>query len=53
MLGADGTFAVELPPGMYDLTLSILGPGGILQRRVVVDRGVQVPEGERSFIERP
>jgi hypothetical protein len=53
MLGADGTFAVDLPPGMYDLTLSILGPGGILQRRVVVDRGVQVPEGERSFIERP
>lgn len=53
MLEADGTFAVDLPPGAYDLTLSVLGPGGILQRRVVVDQGVQVLEGERSLIERP
>jgi hypothetical protein len=53
MLKSDGTFAVDVPPGTYDLTLAVLGPGGVLQMTVPVETAGVMKEGERRVIDRP
>jgi hypothetical protein len=53
MLKSDGTFAVDVPPGTYDLTLAVLGPGGVLQMTVPVETACVMKEGERRVIDRP
>lgn len=53
MLKTDGSFEVTLPPGPYDLTLTVLGPDGTVQRAIVVEEIVVVREGQRHAVVRP
>lgn len=55
LLKADGTFEVALPPGVYNVKLSVLDAAGgwLLQRTIAVEQAAIVREGERHVIERP
>lgn len=53
MLKTDGTFDVQLPPGRYDVTLSVLGPDGAVRKKVLVEAGVLILEGQPKEVIRP
>lgn len=55
MLKVDGTFEVALPPGAYNVKLSVLDAAGgwRLQRTIAVEHAAVVEEGKRHVIERP
>ena len=55
MLKADGTFEVALPPGAYNVKLSVLDAAGgwVLQRTIAVEQAAIIKEGERHVIDRP
>jgi hypothetical protein len=53
LLTAEGTFEVTLPPDTYDLTLSVLGSGGTLVRRIAIAKGLVLHEGERLVLNMP
>ena len=50
-LKPDGSFQAELPPGTYDLHLSVLGPGFVLKRDIPVRSDVVVKEGHTTALD--
>jgi hypothetical protein len=52
-LKADGTFEVSIPPGIYDLTFLVLGPGFELQKEISVEKGLLIQEGQEKIVQRP
>jgi hypothetical protein len=51
MLKKDYTFSVFLPPGEYDLRMSIFSRGYVIQRRITVRENVRLIEGDNVELE--
>lgn len=52
-LEMDGTFERQLPPGTYNLRLTVSGASGALQRTIWISKGLVIRENQRTVVDRP